>query len=446
MRVFSIVRSKKIVLLALLTAIISICLALTYSLNKRRDKVLLIGLDGASWKLIIPLIKEGKLPVIKHLVEEGCWGRLGTLKVLISEVIWTTVITGKSPELHGIVGNLMVDPDTKELVPITSNLRKVRAIWNILGDYRKKVGVVGYRASWPAEKVNGFMISDWHGSGDYSSPQYAQPPLNSFCTEEMFRNFGRNSPDFQLREDTDWIFRLDSFMANAAEYLYTNNKFDFFCLYLAGIDGASHYYWKYMFPDNQDIPPEEVSKYKDVILSYYIWCDTFIGRLLRGADNNTTVIIISDHGFMTKDPRCPKYIFSEVNLLLQAAGLKKFIYNSKEVELINTISEMSGEFRKNIRIGGNISGEEFNVVRQKAKNVLTSIKVKEDGGYLFRIFDDTQNGFIFEMDASYAQDKGYHILIGEKEYRILDFLTKDAFSGQHDPNYAVIIMFGKNIR
>jgi len=447
MRKLGIAGSKRRILFFCLAATILLCLAPPYFTNKKRNKILLIGLDGASWKIITPLVSQGKLPNIKHLLEVGCQGKLETLENPLSDIVWTTVITGKSPELHGITSMLMADPYTKELIPPNSNLRKVKALWNILSGYRKKVGIVSYRVSWPAEKVNGIMISDRAGPGTYFSSLYAQPPFSSFCTVEMFRGFrGNNSFNRQLREDTVWIFERDNFMTNVAEYLYKNNKFDFFCLYLVGIDGMSHYYWKYMFPDSQDVSPDEISRYKDVISDYYIWCDSVIGKLLRIADNNTTVIIVSDHGFMTKDPKARPYVFSKIDTLLEAAGIKEYNINSKEVKLLDPDQERPWEFKKNIRIIGDISEQEFNAVRENAKNVLKNVRVEETGVHLFHMLDDTQAGFIFEMDRSCAQQNEHHILIGTKEYELSYFLTKNAHSGWHDPDDAIIIMSGKNIR
>lgn len=410
------------------------------AINKKTGKVLLIGLDGASWKIIMPLVNQGKLPNIKHLLEGGCSGKLETLRNPLSELVWTTIATGKPPELHGIVDQLMADPDTGEFIPVTGNFRKVKALWNILSAYNKKVGMVGYRVSWPAEKVNGFIITDRFNSESYSSLLYAQPPLSSFCTAKMFRDFNNNSLNHRSGDNIDY----GDFLANIAEYLYKNNRFDFFCLYLDGIDSRSHQYWQYMFPNNHDLSPEEISKYKDIIPNYYIWCDSVIGRLLRIADKETTVIIISDHGFKTRDQQERLYIFAKVDALLTAAGLKKINYNSKEVKLKNL--NFSGD-RKDIGIYGKISKEDLDIIRENAKNILSNIKVKEDGNSLFHMHDDTQSGFIFEMDRQYNTEPWrYHILIAEKEYNLLDFLKKSPESGTHDEDDAIIIISGKDIR
>lgn len=171
--------SQKIFLIILLITIIFLFSANHLFLTKSKPKILLIGLDGASWDIMTPLIGEEKLPNIKQLMDKGCWGNLESFQPLISEVIWTSIATGKSPQKHGITDRLMKDPDTGELVPSTSNLRKVKAIWNILSEYKKKVGIIGYRLTWPPEKINGVMVSDriYIHQYLYLSKDYSYPPF-----------------------------------------------------------------------------------------------------------------------------------------------------------------------------------------------------------------------------------------------------------------------------
>ncbi len=440
MKILKITGSKRKVLFFCLAAVIFLCLASPYFTNKKRNKILLIGLDGAGWNVMMPIIEEGKLPNIKRLIDNGCWGRLETIVPLTSEVIWTTIATGRTPDVHGITANLSQDPDTGELFPPTSNLRKVKAIWNILSEYKKKVGVVGYRVSWPPEKVNGVMISERAYGRSYFSKNYSVPAPEDLCTEEMFNSFQETKSNVDAH--TSVIIGHDSFMYNFSRYLLKNKDFDFFCIYLRGIDELSHIYWKYMYPQTYDIPAWALAKYKDVIQNHYIWCDNAIGELLKIIDKNTTVIIVSDHGFKSKVFNEGKYIFSNADDLLEACGLKKFDYNFKTVILENTQGNI-WENKKNIKITGELSSEEFNAVRENAKNALQNIKVTETGQSIFRT-TDTNVGFEFEADNGYVNKiPEYHILVNGQEYKILDFFTRD--SGEHDATDAIIIISGKHI-
>ena len=429
-------------IMVIFTSIISFCF-----LNKRRYKILMIGLDGASWNVITPLVEEGKLPNIKRLMDSGYSGKLRTFDPAISEVVWTTIATGKSPFSHGITDQLIKDPDTNELVLLTSNLRKTKAIWNILSEHNKRVGVVGYKVSWPAEKVKGVIISNRAAESDYrSSHYYSEPPLSTLFIEEIFNSFkiGKDFPYMLM--DANWAFNCDNFMSNASKYLLKHKKFDFFCLYLFGIDSYSHYYWKYKFADGDSLSVAEISKYKDVIRDYYVWCDTVIGDLLKIVDKNTIVIVISDHGFKTTTAKRKNYLFIEMNNLLKVTGLDKFSYNSKEIKLENT-PVVWWKNIKNMKVTGSLTMEEFNTVRENVKAILENIRVKETGQSIFKIIDETNSGFLLEPDIKYInQNPSCHILINGREYKILDFLKKNPISGDHDSREAIIIISGKHIR
>lgn len=261
-------KSKKIILSVLL--IITLFASIAYLVNKKeiKTKVLLIGLDGADWKVITPLLNRGKLPNIKILMDKGSWGNLNSPEPITSEVIWTSIATGKTHEEHGITDRLMKDPDTRELVPPTSNLRKVKAIWNILSEHKNKVGAAGYMVTWPPEEVHGVMISNRADQHKYSSKDYSYPPFSDLCNELEFNNFSKVENSIVSRIEKDKfttidlsIEKRDNFIANFSKHLLQKQNFDFFCLHLWGIDILSHYFWKYSFPEGfDDISKEDLKK------------------------------------------------------------------------------------------------------------------------------------------------------------------------------------------
>ena len=132
-------------------------------------RAVLIGIDGADWKLIEEIAADGGMPNLMGLRERGVWGRLETLSdIPLSPVIWTSVATGKTAAKHGISW-FMVDRPDGTRVPVRSHNRKVKAIWNILAEADREAGVVGWWASYPAEEIgDGLMVSDglgFHGFG-----------------------------------------------------------------------------------------------------------------------------------------------------------------------------------------------------------------------------------------------------------------------------------------
>src|SRR5262249_20595189 len=119
-------------------------------------------LDGADWEIVDRLASAGRLPNLGRLKREGAWGVLRSEEPLLSPIVWTTIATGRPPADHGIIGFLTERNGRTE--PVRSDERKVRAFWNVASDLGVPVGVVGWYASWPAEPVRGFLVSDRAGS------------------------------------------------------------------------------------------------------------------------------------------------------------------------------------------------------------------------------------------------------------------------------------------
>jgi hypothetical protein len=126
----------------------------------RFHRVIWIGLDGADWEYLTPLAAAGKLPNWSKLAREGYGAKLESFVPILSPLVWTTQETGVGPEVHRVLDFQEVDPKSGLLVPVSEASRKVPAVWNVASSRGRKVGVVGFWATHPAEKINGFFLSD----------------------------------------------------------------------------------------------------------------------------------------------------------------------------------------------------------------------------------------------------------------------------------------------
>lgn len=326
--------------------------ALTAADNGAR--VAIIGWDGAEWSVIHDLFSRGMLPNLKRLVDTGVSGPFKSLEELRSPLIWTSIATGKLPKKHGIksfgtfqfagMANNFVDyPDGLGLyrlitllqrsadLPVTSSVRRCQAFWNILSDARRTVGTVGWWASWPAEKVNGFVLSDrftytlFNPRASALSLREGQtyPPqlldqVSPFCrlpdsiTDEEIGRFMPHAGKFAYPEDwnrsqyVDWNplyqFKLaytatQSFRA-AGLQLYQEFKPEVFAIYFEGIDMVSHYFWQYYQPrEFPSASQADAERFGRVIPEFYGLMDEILGDLLSTLEAGTDVIIVSDHGF-----------------------------------------------------------------------------------------------------------------------------------------------------
>ncbi len=159
----------------------------------RGSKVILIGWDGADWKIIHRLIDEGKMPNMARFVEEGVIGNLATLFPELSPMLWASIATGKRPYKHGILGFTEPDPQTGGIRPITSISRKTKAIWNILSQEGRKCVVVGWWPSHPAEPINGVMVSNHY---QRAVAPYGKPwPMKPGTVHPQRRPAGGGAPE-----------------------------------------------------------------------------------------------------------------------------------------------------------------------------------------------------------------------------------------------------------
>lgn len=295
--------------------------------------ILLIGVDGIAWDLALPLIAEGRMPTFERLMAAGRYGLLETLVPTNSPVIWTTVATGMPKEAHGILGFARSNRK-REMSLYDNRHRQSAALWNILSDFGKRVCVVGWWMTFPAEPVNGVMVAQtntldqldtrggkniWKGSlrpgvpGQVYPPELEQDLMQTLemvesdlprLTEEIFGRFPYPLSPLgeRLWSNCRWSFRADQTYAWISERLIGEEEpFDLSMVYFGGSDVVGHRFFRYMKPELYDYPPteEQVENFRNVITDYYIWIDSEIDNLIDLYPEEVTVIVISDHGMVS---------------------------------------------------------------------------------------------------------------------------------------------------
>lgn len=293
-------------------------------------KAILIGLDGADWNILDPLFEAGRLPNLARLSRNGVRGRLHTITPMLSPVVWTSIATGVLPGRHGIIDFLATTGRDGERVPVTSTLRRTRAIWNILSENGLRVGVAGWWASFPAEKVNGFIVSDrvaYQLFGVRAAREQAwegkvYPPdlaglVASLTVAPETVGVGEVSRYVRLPADTaslpadqnKLIDDLKTLIAAGDTYaaisLALRERFrpDFQAIYLEGTDTVAHLFMRYAPPVLPGVAPPESQRFGRAVDEYYRHADEIVGRLVEAAGPETAVIVCSDHGFRTGDNR-----------------------------------------------------------------------------------------------------------------------------------------------
>ena len=298
-----------------------------------KNKVLLIGWDAADWKVIHELMDAGKMPTLQKMVEQGTMGNLRTLMPPFSPMLWTSIATGKRPYKHGIYGFTEPTPGNDGVQPMTNLSRSSKAIWNIFNQQKKRSVVAGWWPSHPAEPINGVMVSDMF----HKAPKKPNDPwplrTNSIHPPEKFEELAelRVHP-FELTPEDILAFvpdgaeidqtndrRIASIMKvtaectsvhTAATHLLETESWDLAAIYYDAIDHYSHGFMKYRAPKQGNISDFDFKMYRHVVDMGYMYHDVMLKRLLEFADDETTVLLISDHGFHSDHLR-PRTLPSE---------------------------------------------------------------------------------------------------------------------------------------
>ena len=295
-------------------------------------RILVIGLDAYDWDIADPLLASGRLPVLRGLVERGTRARLQTIPPVLSPVVWTSMATSRHPQDHGILDFLGTDAQGNA-VPVTSNLRKVKAFWNVLGDAGVDTGVVGWWATWPAEPVRGFMVSDRVAYQLFGLDAAALPSPGKVypsslwpdverlivrprdVSQDELREFLSPSPrppdaqDRELMEQFSGVLAQSRTYAAVGLHLHETRKPRVGAYYFEAPDTACHLFMRYAPPPLPEIDRARQQRYQAVVDRTYELHDRILGRFLELADEKTVVLVVSDHGFRsgaarpTKDSR-----------------------------------------------------------------------------------------------------------------------------------------------
>lgn len=294
------------------------------AVESRANPLLILGIDGATWNVIDPMIEKGELPHLAELRERGAWGDLITVGPMVSPVVWTSFATGRFGRVHGILDFVYpYTPGPKQ--PVRSTQRQVPAIWNIASAAGRRVGVVGYFVSYPAERVNGVNISEraFQGLDKSTYPEDAldpyvdrlaglHKPKGEQTVWERFFPWDHN-PNGETPQDPavkeavrlvkgpldDNLVHSEFLRRSSNAVLENEPPFDVFIAYYRPVDIASHALWKQYDDSDFDQPadPDVAALLGEVIPETYRYMDQVLGELIERMPENSNVVVVSDHGF-----------------------------------------------------------------------------------------------------------------------------------------------------
>ena len=288
-------------------------------LQKMEQKLLVIGLDGASFDVIDPLMKKGLMPNVKRLVDGGVRSDLRTTFPPITAVAWSSFMTGKNPGKHGIFEFVRRDPKSDREVAVNASFRQGQSIWDILGSAGYRVIVHNFPCTYPPRQVNGILVSDFmtpRDRRDYTYPLELLDEIESRFGRyrlHLSQTYSRGNVDNVLDE----LFDELEYKAQVAEFLMTEKAWDAFFQYFWGTDRIQHELWHIIDEQHPRHDAAEASRYKDRVYQYFSRVDEIIGRLIALAGEDPMVWIASDHGFG------PVHTYCSFNIWMMKEGFLK---------------------------------------------------------------------------------------------------------------------------
>jgi predicted AlkP superfamily phosphohydrolase/phosphomutase len=260
------------------------------------ERMLVIGLDSAPLDLLEPWVEAGKLPHLGRLMARGSTGVLRSTFPPLSPAAWSSFATGMYPGKHGVLDHGYREPGTYRIVPTNARRRGGKTVWELIGEQGGRVGVINVPETYPPEPVNGFLITGMTTPSE--DADWCYPPS---LAEELEKAVGGYQVyGLRSKEDLDrslaGMHQTIPMRMRAAAYLWERYAPQFMVLVFMETDVVQHKTWKFMDPSHPQHDPAGARKYGSAILETYRRVDEQLPLLLDGVDDQTAVVVMSDHG------------------------------------------------------------------------------------------------------------------------------------------------------
>jgi len=446
----------------------------------------ILGLDGGTWEVLDPMIKNGFLPNLKRIKAQSSYGQLISCYPPMTPPAWASFMTGCNPGKHGIFGFTKKDPDghTYMQYPVNKLDIKKDIIFEYMSRMGKKVISINVPMTFPVSKINGIMISGMmtpNKGSDYCYPNNLEKELkkhrinykidieaNRYFHKLYKRNYFKkliNNGAIKLINDLSDVTR-ERF--KTTEYLIKNKKWDLMMVVFVGMDRIQHFLWEYLPLTNKKLN-NATSKN---ILRYYRELDNYIGKIFKTLScyEDVLTVIISDHGFgeykgdlylnnwlkekgyLSASDDVRKKLIIQAKKYLKNIGItgktiRKYIKKNKadNISMISSgidwskskayVSSVNG-ININLKgreIEGSVSKEEYEKIRSELKERLLELEDKNKQRILKNVFkkEEIYSGKMIDeapdLIVEFKKDHLYHIY--QKNFRELEF--KNIFSKSH---------------
>jgi predicted AlkP superfamily phosphohydrolase/phosphomutase len=283
-------------------------------------QTLVIGLDGATFDIMQPLLEAGQLPNLARLKDAGAWGTLRSVLPPESAPAWSSFLTGNNPGKHGILGFTHRMTKRYEWQVNTSNNRSGPDLADVLNRQGKKAGLFNMPLTYPPHPVDGFIVSGMGTPGldsDFACPPELKAELLETFGQEAWveEDVGSKTP----LEYLEALYRSIDRTLKIGEFLLQRfPDLDLHVIVFMAADRVQHFYWNYVVPEYPDYVVDAPEELQEAINGIYKHLDRAVGQLVQNRQDRN-IVIMSDHG------GGPFYRMVNLNLWLEKEGYLKFL-------------------------------------------------------------------------------------------------------------------------
>lgn len=276
------------------------------------NRTLLIGLDGATFSVLQPLMDSGVMPFLQSFIAEGVSGTLRTIVPALTPPAWTSLMTGRTPGHHGVFDFFRLESaDSRNIRFFSSKDVRTPTVWSLANESGKRATVLNFPSMFPAPQLDGHVVPGWV---PWRQMRLACWPPDLFDRLKANPNFNARelAMDMKLEEKAtegcsdleefgpwiDFHIRREENWYSVFEGLNQDDPSELTALIFDGVDKLQHLCWRFIRPeDAEPLAGEAEREIREQCLAYYRHVDSIIERMCAAVGPETTVVIASDHGF-----------------------------------------------------------------------------------------------------------------------------------------------------
>ncbi len=277
-----------------------------------KQRVILFGLDGATYTVLEDLVRRGVMPFIGEMFERQSRAHLMSSIPPLTPPAWTSMVTGRTPGHHGILNFLQYESENSQYVRVvTSREISCETIWSMVNRHGRRAGCLNFVAHNPAPKIDGYVVPGWvawRWVKNQSHPKdliaRLQDAIPGFDVKELAMNFSEEEKavagtfneeyepwiDLHLRRERQWF--------NILKHQYANDPTDLTAIVFDGVDKLQHLCWEFLDPNLEPADPSpQFLKVRELCWEYFRQIDAFLKETVAFAGEDAHVFVVSDHGF-----------------------------------------------------------------------------------------------------------------------------------------------------